>query len=306
VETLELPVGAEMGVAVEGSTDSWPDAEGAAVLPEFSPYDPAASHYFEVFNRGQDRFDLQIECKSPWIEIDAPPGGVEIESRIEVRVDWDEAPAGVGTAEIEIHGPNEQRVVVQAVTNKPQEAAAASIRGFVESGGVVAIEAEHFEHAIDAAPIRWQVIPDLGRTLSAVTAFPPTSPRQTPGGDSPRLEYRIHLFHAGEVQVKAYVSPTIDFTAGDGLEYAVSLDDAEPQVVNIHADGSLQAWERSVANNVNVSQSTHAVADAGEHVLKFWMVDPGVVLQRLVVETGEAPESYLGPPESVHRAGAEL
>jgi hypothetical protein len=306
VETIDLPADSEMGVAVEGSTDWWPDAEGSAALPTFSPYDCAASHYIELFNRGQERFDYSIEYKAPWITIDAPPGGVESECRIEVSIDWDQAPAGVQTAEIEIFGPNDHRVVVQAVTYKPTDGDAERVRGFVESGGVVAIEAEHFERAVDSAPIRWQVIPDLGRTLSAVTPFPPTSPRQTPGGDSPRLEYRIYLFHAGEVQVKAYVSPTIDFTAGDGLEYAVSLDNAEPQVVNIHADSSLQAWERSVAANVNISQSTHTVADAGEHVLKFWMVEPGVVLQRLLVETSAAPESYLGPPESMHRAGAEL
>ena len=57
-------------------------------------------------------------------------------------------------------------------------------------------------------------------------------------------------------------------------------------------------WERAVASNIILKTSQHTVAAAGAHVLKFWRVDPGVVLEKLVLSQGELPATYLGPPET--------
>jgi hypothetical protein len=109
------------------------------------------------------------------------------------------------------------------------------------------------------------------------------------------------LFDTGAVTVRAYLSPTQNFSgASHGLRYAVSLDDETPQIVNVTADSSLRAWEQSVADEITIQETRHRVATPGQHVLKFWLVDPGVVLQKLVVDAGGIRPSYLGPPESWH------
>jgi hypothetical protein len=173
-----------------------------------------------------------------------------------------------------------------------------------DDNNYVALDAEHYTQAVNAGPITWQRLPDLGRTAGAITTFPVTAaPTTVPGGASPHLEYRILLAQAGPVAVRAYLAPTLDFTNTTGLRYAVSLDDEAPQLINLHTaltpDNGNRPWERAVAENIILKTSQHNVAAAGPHVLKFWRVDPGVVLEKLVVGPGELPASYLGPPANV-------
>lgn len=300
VKEIAIPDAAEMGVAVEGSVNWWPNEQSEAVLPEFDSYNQQ-TYYIEVFNRGQTPFEYSVQTGEPWVKINKATGRIEAEERLWVSVDWKQAPIGKQRVPITVAGLNNSRAVVQAVINNPLSPKRNEITGFVESNGYVSIEAEHFTRAVELSPIKWLRVPDLGCTLSAMTPLPVTSPHQTPEKNGARLEYQIHFFNKGEVKVKAYFSPTLNFHNNQGLRYAISFDDEPPQIVNMHAGKTFLDWEESVRNNVTITVSNHVLSEAGKHVLKFWMVDPGVVLQKLVVEIGEVKPSYLGPPESYHR-----
>jgi hypothetical protein len=162
----------------------------------------------------------------------------------------------------------------------------------------VSIEAEHWTRAVAPPGREWKVIPDHGRTLSGVTAWPVTPDASLTPGDGMCLEYRMYLFSAGRVAVNLQVAPTQKLQPGAGLRVGVSFDAEAPQVVNLHADQSLAAWERSVGDGVTVVRSQHEVATPGYHTLKIWAIDPAVVLQKIVVGTRPVRPSYLGPPES--------
>jgi hypothetical protein len=260
-----------------------------------------------------------IEDRSPspntianpsFVRVEHATGRVDKQVRVSVSVDWSRAPKGVTQVPITVTGPGGVRVVVQAPIQNPVLRPGHT---FVEANGYVAMEADHYSRAVGtggAAGIRWQTIPGIGRTGNGVAPFPARDgspaglPSQTPGGASPHLEYATTLTTAGPVTISAVLSPRNTVLPTPGLRYAISIDDAAPQIVNVTAvtganDTTMnRQWERNTSNNANVTTTTHLVAGPGVHVVKFWMVDPTVVLQRLVVDTGGLADSYLGPPES--------
>jgi hypothetical protein len=201
-----------------------------------------------------------------------------------------------------VTGSDGTRVDVTVPILNPAAPRPDQLRGFVETDGYVSIEAEHFQRAVAPEGREWKVIPNHGRTLSGVTPWPVTLTATLDATGGMRLEYDLYLFSRGTFGVDAHLAPTQKFQPGDGVRFAVSLDAETPQVVNIHADGSLAAWEREVADGAKVVTSRHVVGEPGRHVLKLWALDPGLVLQKLVVHTTALRPSYLGPPES-HRGG---
>jgi hypothetical protein len=172
---------------------------------------------------------------------------------------------------------------------------------FYQKDGYVSIEADHYTRAINTNGINWQVLPDHGRTGSAVTAFPVTAKEQTLARNTPHLEYDIYFYGTTDsVKLQAYFSPTLNFhNDKEGLKYAVSFDDEEPQVVSLNKDDNNQRlWNEWAATNIIIKNTKHKIPTAGKHVLKFWMVSPAIVLQKMVVDAGGVKQSYLGPPET--------
>jgi Glycosyl hydrolase family 115/Gylcosyl hydrolase family 115 C-terminal domain len=297
VSEIQIAPTAQMGVAIEGSAWAWPSAPIEPVLPGFDIFNQQR-RYIDVFNRGLGPFEFSLNASTPWIVLSESKGTTDKDRRIWVTVDWSKVPESSTSGQVKVSGTGAQDVIVKVNASRPIEPTRDSLDGFVEGDRYVSMEATHFTRKTDAASARWEEISDLGRTLSSVSVFPVTAESVTPPQNSPHLEYKMYLFDSGPVEVEAILAPTLNFVPSRGLRYALSFDDQPPQIIDALANHSQRDWEETVKDGVRKVKSKLTVGQSGYHTLKFWMVDPGVVLQKLVVNLGGVKPSYLGPPES--------
>ncbi len=304
IQTRNVPT---LGFMVEhGLNPAWGghSVEGHPLFsPAFSYYDPynLQEYYVEVFNMGEGILNYTIEAKNDWILLSKTEGSIRYDERVYVSIDWTKSPKGRASGQIVVKGAGKEYTVRVPIRNDLPEVA-----GFVENNGVVSIDASNFSRKINSKDIYWTVVPNLGRTHSSLIAEPVNVPRQKFTKDSPRLEYEFTLFDAGELTVEVFVSPTQDFKRQDGLHFAVSINNEEPQIININEGEDVPDykyanwWMQSVGDRIKIRTSKHKVNEPGAHTLKIWMMDAGIVFQKFVIDAGGKRATYLGPPESKH------
>jgi hypothetical protein len=304
VTRIDVPKAASMGVAVEGSASAWP---GASSDPQLQL--TGRQRYIDIFNRGQEPFAYTASAEEPWIVLSSNRGQISKEEHIWVSADWEKAPKGTQAGRINLFRIGGETVRVKVSFTKTAGIKPSLERRYMESSGYVSISAERFTKNMPAKKAHWEKIEGYGRTNaangwagSAMSISPVTAPSVTPQKDCPCLEYKMYLLTAGKLAVLATFAPTLNFVPGRGLRYAVSFDSEKPQIIDIvpkdfDARNGNREWEDSVRNASRTVRSTHELSKAGYHTLKIWMVDPAVVLQKIVVDLGGLKPSYLGPPE---------
>lgn len=181
----------------------------------------------------------------------------------------------------------------------PSTKAVKGQKRFLEKDGMIVIDAPDFARAGSSDAGAWKVIDNLGHWKGAMTLFPQNGASYETG-KGPSVEYDIALGAPGGFSVAVYASPSLDVLNRGGLRYAISVDDGAPVVGDLMT-GDANKWEKAVADNIRIAVTKHAAKKAGPHKIRIWGIDPGVVIQRLVVTRGELPRSKLGPVSTTPR-----
>jgi hypothetical protein len=303
---IQVADSALLGVAVEGTESGWPGSTEKAILPEFDIFS-GSQHFIDIFNRGKATFEYTLSANVPWLTFSANKGTMQNkDKRILVNLDASQMPKGKAEGIIKIRGAGSEVTIAVKAFN-PTELTRENLRGFVESGGYVSIEAEHFSKNICQDDRKWLKVEDYGLTLSGMRATAPANaPAAIIGKDAPCLEYPVYLFSKDTAQITLVTSPLLNYLPGRDIKIAVSFDDEEPQYITNVPDkykieNSNVDWTQSVLNQARSCKTKLNISRSGYHTLKVWMIDPGVVVQKVMINMGGLKPSYLGAPESFNK-----
>jgi len=186
---------------------------------------------------------------------------------------------------------------------------------YCETDGIVSVmphayTAEEGMLLSDGRVAAFRVIPDYGRYDSSLKVYPVTMEpaikfeEQKSLDGLPYVEYIVTVTEAGAHTVRIYLAPS-NHLDGDRVElrYGLRVDDKEDIIVNALPEGFVAGdcyepkWCHAVEINAHICESEFELA-VGKHRVRFYGIDAGLVLQKLVVYRGKLPESYLGPEES--------
>jgi Glycosyl hydrolase family 115/Gylcosyl hydrolase family 115 C-terminal domain/Viral BACON domain len=273
---------------------------GSPVRSSLGTFDSVAqqTRTVKLFNGGSTPVSYTVKSSAPWIVVSRSAGSVALEDSIDVHVDWKTAPAEHATGTVTITPQTGAPIQVQLESLRLPAVTRENAQGFIESDGYVAIEAADTSGRTSDGATHWEELPGFGETRSAMTIFPVTAASNL--NSAAGLKYHVYLTDKGQFTLHAVLAPTLNFVPGRGLRFAVSIDDGPRTVVDALEHNTNKDWEEAVSDGVKKVSVPLSIASAGYHTLNIWMVDPGVVLERLVLNQGQLRPSYLGPPESFH------
>ncbi|WP_160686592.1 glycosyl hydrolase 115 family protein [Clostridium sp. C2-6-12] len=290
--------GSIMIVDVQGTEKEY--CSGTAILPAFTNL-CKESYSITISNGGNTEFAYKLEASEAWIKVEDIQGTISDGKTIMVSVDWNKV-SKTSNGFITILGAGEK--VKVDVTAEVIEVDSLPNMTFVETHDVISIEAEHAVSKVSKSNVEWKVLENYGRTLSSVKMFPTTVSFEKID-EAPYLEYSLRVNEEAEYTLTTYVAPTNNLSEKSRLKYAVAFDgeastiaDALPK--DFFAGSYINnIWCDAVLENIHITTTVHKLSK-GIHTLRFYGLDAGLVLQKLVLSKGKLPYSYFGPEESYY------
>jgi hypothetical protein len=292
-------------VIPEGSADtSAESSNNSRLMLPFNRSD-CRKYFVDLFLSANKQVKWTVSTSADWIKLSATRGMLTTEAgkkqqRVWVAIDWTKAPKAdslKGTITFK-GGDKTIPVAVKALNNTNE---LKDYKGFIESNQYVSIHAANYSRQVNTAKAKWEIIDGLGnagKSIEAlrlqIKAFDTTQLVKT----SPCLEYDFYTFTNAPAEVAVYSLPTFPINRNYSMRYAVAVDDAPAKIIDFKTVGRTEEWKQNVLRNNTIKKVPIKSLAKGKHVLKIYMIDPGVILDRITIDLGGLQKGYGTIPET--------
>ena len=188
-----------------------------------------------------------------------------------------------------------------------------------------AIMAHDYTRRTATDDARWVFLPGLGRGKGNMGIEPVTA-KSRPLGNGATLEYDINFSRSGKQKLALGILPTNDINPARGLRIGVRVDDGEMQAIDarqgyvdtfneytkeniarskvlkplprpasdIYLSGTRQRMRSEVFDNLRWLSIDLDIPTEGNHTVKVVMIDPEIVVEKLVINPDNEHPSYHG------------
>ncbi len=286
-QQIELSKMPKMGLFIEGQTS---DSLETYKLPEFIKHFNAP-HFFEVYNKGNLPFSWKAKVSADWIKLDKSESTTKTQQRIQVTIDWSKFPSKEkAKGEILISdGKASKKIAVSAINPK-----VSTNKLYTENMGVISIDPTGFQRKTENGDIKFQVIKDLGYSNASLQL----GSAKFDSGKESNVAYDFYASKTGEVTIYTYMLPLFAKDATHGTSYGIQVDNSELIIQSNDVKEYSREWASNVIRNSTINKAKVVIDKVGKHTLKIYSVDPGMILQKIVIDMGGLKDSYLGPKSS--------
>lgn len=300
--TIDVPQKAEMRIFLP-EQDSPLGKTTLNVLPCVNPYTRKES-FIELYNVGKQAFTWNAKTSDSWIKLSRQNGTTQLQERIIVSVDWVKVPVGERiTGEIEVISGGRQEKVYLPVFN-PAYPTVGELKGwYVEDNGCVSINPGKYHRKVENEDIKIKVIKGLGYENQCIQLGEAVEPVQNPrrSGEAAKVEYDFYTFNAGSVTVYTYALPVFPVNSERGTCFGIMIDNGLLKYASNNAKEYSGEWRENVYRNSTINAVTLNIDKPGKHTLKLICSDPGMIIQKVVIDMGGMKRSYLGPETTIVR-----
>jgi hypothetical protein len=164
--------------------------------------------------------------------------------------------------------------------------------------GAVSIEAEHYYAQQPSADGKWTVLPTLGRTLSGVALLPHNASCE---GASLDYAFQAEGLKVDSVKVHIITNSTLPFLRKEGHRYTLQLDGGSSVEVNYNSryvEENTNEMYAIAATRIIETVTTLPITRDALHHLVIRPLDPGLVVEKVVIDLGGYDPSHLKGNES--------